>query len=850
MRSDAVAARRCLVLGLVLAMGCGPARVLTRPEGNGGWDPQRRRDELSARATAAAVALDPEAPPPEPENVASPLSLTDALALATSGNRRIAEADREVDAAAARVRDTRGRLLPATTGSGRYTWYSSALRNAVALPAGLVPGATNPSFVIREQQSGRLNGATVVPLDVTGELRQTLTAAQAGYRGERARAWATTLAQQVGVIRAYFDLLEAGELRDVTEQTIALDRAQLANAQQPLRQRPAHQERAAGRAGGAAGRASSSSAARPRHRSGALGPERGDRRPVDAPTAVVDVAERPVAPVGGRRAAHGVRATTRSCSRWSRSSSGSRTPRPRSRAAACRASRAAAPSTTRARRSSSRRESAPASSASRGISAPTAAARRSSPRRASRPTATASPSSASCASSRAPCATRATPPTSASPRSTRRAPPSARRRRTCASASSSSTSAAPPARTSSTHRRLLAQQRATLATALLPGAHAARRAAGADGPAARRRWRSPRGEPPHEQAHSDRRRRPRRGRAARSGGCGREHGPVHYTGFVEGEERVHPQRGRRARARGAVRRGRRGAGRRRRRAPRRPATSPRRSRRSSARSRCSTPRSARRRSRSRSPTSTWQRDVSAARGRAARRRRPAAERAAAHASRASRSWSQTGASTAQLLDDARAARDQAASALDRAARACSGARRRRSAASRSRASQLEVAARSSASSRGAQLAELEVTRAKYAIRAPDVPTVVQTQFIWPGELAQPGTPIALGARSRRQVRADLRAGRRRRSRARRPQGRDRARQRARAPRARARSSFVADQANFTPEKIETRSDRLGQVYRAKVRILEDVERFQPGTEGNVYLVDDGTTAARGRERRR
>jgi HlyD family secretion protein len=56
-------------------------------------------------------------------------------------------------------------------------------------------------------------------------------------------------------------------------------------------------------------------------------------------------------------------------------------------------------------------------------------------------------------------------------------------------------------------------------------------------------------------------------------------------------------------------------------------------------------------------------------------------------------------------------------------------------------------------------------------------------------------------------------------------------------------SFVADTATFTPEKIETRSDRLGQVYRAKVRILEGVERFQPGTEGNVYLVDDGTNPA-------
>jgi hypothetical protein len=56
-------------------------------------------------------------------------------------------------------------------------------------------------------------------------------------------------------------------------------------------------------------------------------------------------------------------------------------------------------------------------------------------------------------------------------------------------------------------------------------------------------------------------------------------------------------------------------------------------------------------------------------------------------------------------------------------------------------------------------------------------------------------------------------------------------------------SFVADQANFTPEKIETRNDRLGQVYRAKVRILEGVERFQPGTEGDVRLVQERTSAA-------
>jgi HlyD family secretion protein len=49
-------------------------------------------------------------------------------------------------------------------------------------------------------------------------------------------------------------------------------------------------------------------------------------------------------------------------------------------------------------------------------------------------------------------------------------------------------------------------------------------------------------------------------------------------------------------------------------------------------------------------------------------------------------------------------------------------------------------------------------------------------------------------------------------------------------------SFIADQANFTPEKIETRGDRVGQVYRAKVRVLEAAALLKPGTEGNVYLV--------------
>ena len=37
---------------------------------------------------------------------------------------------------------------------------------------------------------------------------------------------------------------------------------------------------------------------------------------------------------------------------------------------------------------------------------------------------------------------------------------------------------------------------------------------------------------------------------------------------------------------------------------------------------------------------------------------------------------------------------------------------------------------------------------------------------------------------------------------------------------------------------------MGQVYRAKVRILEGAERMPAGTEGNVYLVGDAQIASR------
>jgi HlyD family secretion protein len=231
---------------------------------------------------------------------------------------------------------------------------------------------------------------------------------------------------------------------------------------------------------------------------------------------------------------------------------------------------------------------------------------------------------------------------------------------------------------------------------------------------------------------------------------------------------------------------------------------------------------------------TWKRDVSARQAelREAESANDLAERTFAR----EQGLVKSGASTAQLLDDNRARRDQARSALERA----------RELLGRAEAQEHNIAvARHELESlrqrhdlTEAQLAELQVAESKYIIRSPGVATLVQTQFIWPGELAQPGTAIAavldptdkyvqiyvpvadvgrLRIGQRVEIELDSQPGRR-------------------VP---GEISFVADKANFTPEKIETRSDRMGQVYRAKVRILEGVERFQPGTEGNVYLSADG-----------
>jgi HlyD family secretion protein len=231
---------------------------------------------------------------------------------------------------------------------------------------------------------------------------------------------------------------------------------------------------------------------------------------------------------------------------------------------------------------------------------------------------------------------------------------------------------------------------------------------------------------------------------------------------------------------------------------------------------------------------TWAQDV---RARRAEQRQAVAAAALAESNyRRERELIATGASTQQLLDEARSARDQAVSARDRAGDMLARAE--------AEAGSIEVARHEVAVLEQqrrlaeAQLGELKVTQAKSVIHAPPVPTRVETRFIWPGELAQTGTPIVALLDPRDQyvqiyvpvadlgrVRVGLRVAIELDS--------------APGTRVPGEISFIADRANFTPEKIETRDDRLGQVYRAKVRILSDVERFRPGTEGNVYLDGDG-----------
>lgn len=232
-----------MATALLALAGCSSIATVFRPDGDGGWNENRRADEVRDAARVSGVWAAPASAPGGADGrtgswaAASPrparmLGLDEALALVVSGNRRLGEAREQLEAAAGRVGETRARLLPQALGTARYTRYSDSQTTKVVLPAGLLPaGTTAPDVVVRDLQAGVFNGTLTLPLDLSGELLQSLRAAQAGYRGEAARVWATTLEQQLAAVRAYFDLLQAKRLRGVTEQTIGTDRAQLAVAE-------------------------------------------------------------------------------------------------------------------------------------------------------------------------------------------------------------------------------------------------------------------------------------------------------------------------------------------------------------------------------------------------------------------------------------------------------------------------------------------------------------------------------------------------------------------------------------------------------------------------------------------
>jgi len=150
--------------------------------------------------------------------------------------------------------------------------------------------------VLRESALGTLNGTVLLPIDLSGELHHALAAAQAGYRGERARAWATTIDRQLAVVRAYFELLEARRLGEVADQNVTLYRRQLNDADSRFQNgRITKNEvlvvQVALRNAEEEGHRLDLAIARARY---ALNEQIGAA--VNAPTDAVDVAERPLSP--------------------------------------------------------------------------------------------------------------------------------------------------------------------------------------------------------------------------------------------------------------------------------------------------------------------------------------------------------------------------------------------------------------------------------------------------------------------------------------------------------------------------------------------------------------------------
>ncbi|HYC00499.1 MAG TPA: TolC family protein [Candidatus Limnocylindrales bacterium] len=236
---------------------------LTRPEGDGGWSEQRRAREIErasllsqppvrvdsagdVTADRAGAAIGDAARRRDDGGTdgggaasdaaaiaaSAPIDLATALDLASRHSRGMAIAAAGETMAARDVAIARAPLLPSTTVRGNYAWFSDELGNTVALPFAL-PGPTpTDSFTVavREEDFGSVTAAVRLALDVSGELRHGLASAQASYRAERARRWATQLEEERAVVQAYLALLEAEGLREVAATTVELQRQQLEDA--------------------------------------------------------------------------------------------------------------------------------------------------------------------------------------------------------------------------------------------------------------------------------------------------------------------------------------------------------------------------------------------------------------------------------------------------------------------------------------------------------------------------------------------------------------------------------------------------------------------------------------------
>lgn len=129
--------------------------------------------------------------------------------------------------------------------------------------------------------------------------------------------------------------------------------------------------------------------------------------------------------------------------------------------------------------------------------------------------------------------------------------------------------------------------------------------------------------------------------------------------------------------------------------------------------------------------------------------------------------------------------------------------------------------------------QTEIQRSNYRVTAP-FDGVVETKYIYEGELATPGSPlVGLLSPDDRYVRVYVPVP-------------ELARIRVDSPVEieldgepgkiyRGRISYIANEAEFTPKNIETRDDRVTQVYEAKATILEGMDHFRPGAQGNVYV---------------